>query len=79
MPQTFETHLDAARDALNRARTCLSEEIRDYPAPIAGCDAQFNHLLAQRQRVLDALGSLEASLFVPTPRSPTEDCGVESR
>ncbi|MFY0692540.1 MAG: hypothetical protein JXR14_11540 [Paracoccaceae bacterium] len=79
MPKTFETHLEAARAELDRARACLSAEIRDYPAPIAGCDAQFNHLLAQRQRVLDALGSLDAPVFVPTPRSPTEDCGVESR
>ncbi|NNK78568.1 MAG: hypothetical protein HKP40_07635 [Litoreibacter sp.] len=79
MPHTFETHLDAARDALLRARACVREEIRDYPSPIAGCDAQFNHLLAQRQRILEALGFLEASVFVPTPRSPTEDCGVESR
>jgi len=26
----------------------ITAEIRDYPRPIAGCDAQFNHLLEQR-------------------------------
>jgi hypothetical protein len=31
----------------------VHEEIRSYPAPIPACDAQFNHLLKQR----DALSS----------------------
>lgn len=26
----------------------VKAEIRGYPGPIAGCDAQFNHLLEQR-------------------------------
>lgn len=34
----------------------IKMEIAEYPGPIAGCDAQFNHLLAERQRILDALG-----------------------
>ena len=31
----------------------VHEEIRNYPAPIPACDAQFNHLLEER----DALSS----------------------
>ena len=26
----------------------IADEIRSYPRPIAGCDAQFNHLLERR-------------------------------
>ena len=26
----------------------VKAEIKDYPRPIAGCDAQFNYLLEQR-------------------------------
>lgn len=29
----------------------LNEEIRYYPGPIAGCDAQFNWLLEERIRL----------------------------
>jgi hypothetical protein len=37
----------------------IKEEIAGYPAPIAGCDAQFNHLLAERQRLLEALRDMD--------------------
>ena len=79
MPETFEGCILAARAELKVARQILQTEISAYPAPIAGCDAQFNHLLAERQKVLDALTSLEETVFVPTPRSPTPEAGVESR
>ena len=37
----------------------IKKEIAAYPGPIAGCDAQFNHLLEERQRLLEALRSAE--------------------
>jgi len=30
---------------------CINEEIRAYPRPIAGCDAQFNYLLERREEL----------------------------
>lgn len=72
-------HINAARAALDAARSLLQQEITTYPTPIAGCDAQFNHLLGERQKVLAAIQSLEEDIFVPTPRSPTPAAGVESR
>lgn len=79
MPLHFEDAIACAQDNLRRARTALNTEISGYPTPISGCDAQFNHLLAERQKVLEALRTLESPVFVPTPRTPTEFSGVESR
>lgn len=79
MTDDIEGCLLAARTELKLARRLLNTEISDYPTPIAGCDVQFNHLLAERRRVTAALGALEAEVFVPTPRSPTPGTGVESR
>ncbi|MCG6901932.1 MAG: hypothetical protein LJE68_04550 [Rhodobacter sp.] len=72
-------HIETAREALHRARKHLSAEISAYPAPISGCDAQFNHLLAERQKIANALSALSEPVFVPTPRSPSVSEGVESR
>lgn len=79
MADTFEDCVLAARAELAVARQLLQDEISAYPSPIAGCDAQFNHLLAERQKVLAAIRSLDEFVFVPTPRSPTPQAGVESR
>ena len=79
MTPTFEDCLVAARAELGEARRLLQDEITNYPGPIAGCDAQFNHLLAQRQKVLTAIQALDDPVFVPTPRSPTQQAGVESK
>ena len=68
-----------ARTELAVARQLLNDEISNYPAPISGCDAQFNHLLAERQKVHAAIRSLDEAVFVPTPRTPTQFSGVESR
>ncbi len=49
------------RDAVwleTELRKILSE-IRSYPTPIAGCDAQFNGLLEQRQALTAALSALK--------------------
>ena len=42
----------AAELALVAARHALNAEISSYPTPISGCDAQFNHLLAERYTVV---------------------------
>lgn len=69
----------AATAALEALRRGIETEIQRYPAPISGCDAQFNHLLAERRRVSDALSDLDAAVFVPTPRAPVPGRGIESR
>lgn len=79
MTPAYQADIDAAQSMLRTAKEKLGAEIASYPTPIAGCDAQFNHLLSERQKVLEALRSLETPVFVPTPRSPTEFAGVESR
>ncbi|MGF1447452.1 MAG: hypothetical protein ACFBRM_14815 [Pikeienuella sp.] len=37
----------------------VKAEIHAYPRPIAGCDAQFNHLLARRSELLSALAQAQ--------------------
>jgi hypothetical protein len=61
---------DRARTALLMARTELDNEISSYPTPISGCDAQYNHILAERRRVHAALEALDAEIHIPTPRAP---------
>ncbi len=63
-------HLDAAYQELLAAQKLLNTQIRTYPAPISGCDAQFNHLLGERQRICRALSALTTEIFVPTSRDP---------
>lgn len=47
------------REPLEQARSQIDEEIRAYPAPIPACDAQFNHLMAQRARLTRDLGCVD--------------------
>ena len=41
----------------------IKAEIAAYPAPIAGCDAQFNHLLAERAALLYAINPKSGDRF----------------
>jgi hypothetical protein len=50
------------RVKLEKERALIVEEIRSYPRPIAGCDAQFNHLLERRDAVDRALTALRSSM-----------------
>jgi hypothetical protein len=59
-----------ARAVLADAAAELDAEIHAYPTPISGCDAQYNHLLAERRRVRRALDALDAPVHIPTPRAP---------
>ena len=79
MPETFSDCLISAKAELLQARKLLRDEIHDYPTPISGCDAQFNHLIGERQKVQEALSALQSTVFVPTPRAPSQGVGVESR
>ena len=40
----------------------VAAEIRAYPAPIPGCDAQFNHLLEQRRLLARELARLDGDV-----------------
>lgn len=62
--------INRARAALDEAMAELTAEIRSYPFPVSGCDAQYNHLLAERRRVQSALHALKAPIHIPTPRAP---------
>ncbi len=70
MTDPFTSNLTTAETALRDARAGLSAEISQYPTPISGCDAQFNHLLALRRKVDAALDALDRDVLIPTPRSP---------
>ena len=59
-----------ARAALTEAAAELDAEIHAYPTPISGCDAQYNHLVAERRRVRRAVDALDAPVHIPTPRAP---------
>lgn len=50
----------ALRDFLRHAKQLLDEQIRAYPKPIPRCDAQFNHLYEQRNRVSATLDEASA-------------------
>ena|SRR5215471_12318319 len=52
------------RDIISRLedrKLSLDQEIRNYPAPIPQCDAQFNYLLEQRTRLSQQLSPLKAA------------------
>jgi hypothetical protein len=50
---------DSAKLQNERAR--IIEELRSYPRPVAGCDAQFNYLLERRDAIERALIALRSS------------------
>lgn len=76
---TFDEEQAKAAQSLRRARDLIQDELRAYPTPVSGCDAQYNHLIARRNAVTAALDALQSLPFVATPRSPSPDAGVESR
>ena len=46
------------RSQLEAEKRRLDEEIRNYPTPIPRCDAQFNHLFEERERIQRELAEL---------------------
>ena len=75
----YEDNVRRATRELKAARRQIQDEISSYPAPIAGCDAQFTHLIGLRSAIVEALQALQAPRFVATPRQLEPDAGVESR
>ncbi|WP_300037494.1 hypothetical protein [uncultured Roseobacter sp.] len=76
---SVEVTLEQARQALLSARTAITNELRSYPTPVSGCDAQYNYLIGQRGSVAEALRVLDSPQFVATPRALEPGIGPESR
>ncbi len=76
---SYDIHLDRAATELEAARDHILTEIRDYPTPVSGCDAQYNHLIGMRNAIAEALSAIRGPQFVATPRTPFPGAGVESR
>ncbi|MBI3113799.1 MAG: hypothetical protein HYZ04_04710, partial [Rhodospirillales bacterium] len=51
----------ALRDHLMREKDRIVAEIRNYPPPIAGCDAQYQYLTERRHLIAGELVRLEAA------------------
>jgi hypothetical protein len=58
---TADSDWEALRARIERLRETVAAEIRDYPAPIPACDAQYNHLLERRTALAAALATLDAA------------------
>ncbi len=76
---TYEDNLLQAETALDKAYKLIQDEIRNYPTPISGCDAQYNHLIGMRGSIREARTVIKSPRFVATPRAPQPFAGVESR
>jgi hypothetical protein len=63
MEQTIslESRWDAAERALVAAKRAVTDEIRHYPQPIAGCDAQIPALWERRDGIVAELERLAAA------------------
>ena len=53
-------NLSALRDLLEARKRDVADQIRHYPGPIPGCDAQYNHLLDIRRVLTQELRRLDA-------------------
>jgi hypothetical protein len=58
---TADIEWEALRRRLEEEKRAIAAEIETYPRPIAGCDAQFNHLLERRRALWEELSRLEAA------------------
>jgi hypothetical protein len=57
-----------ARDPLLKRLREINEEIRNYPQPIARCDAQLGGLVDERARIHAQLDALVANAAIPAPK-----------
>jgi len=64
------------KDCLERQCAALSEEVRDYPTPIARCDEQLTRLIERRGRAFDALKRVADAA---PPRTGRSTLGWRSR
>lgn len=58
----FASDWERARQHLERLKAGIGGQIHTYPAPIPACDAQFNYLLEQRDKITDELNRLAAAM-----------------
>ena len=58
---TSPSDWDALRARLVQTQEAVAAEIRAYPPPIPACDAQYNHLLARREALSEALARLDSA------------------
>ena len=65
--------LEDCIDRLEQRRTQVMQEIRAYPGPIAGCDAQFNFLLEQRASISEQLNYLQHFVAAAPINDPASD------
>ena len=56
-----EAEWGSLKGRLEASKQALAEEIRRYPPPIPACDAQYNHLLEQRQLLTQELARLDVA------------------
>ena len=58
---TRDSDWDALRARLAQLQEAVAAEIRAYPGPIPGCDAQYNYLLERRRALNEARANLDAA------------------
>jgi hypothetical protein len=55
---TIQHICEEIRAVLENKKNNLVVEMRNYPTPVAGCDAQFNYLVEQRDKLFRDLSRL---------------------
>lgn len=75
----YDAHLADAKRAFADAKSALDAELRAYPTPVSGCDAQYVHLISLRNAATSAITALEHLPFVATPRKLSAESVVEQR
>ena len=71
---TLKAEIDAH---LDRQRQAVEKQIRRYPPPIPACDAQFNFLLEERDRLCRETAALaDAVDNAPNARAATKALDV---
>jgi hypothetical protein len=58
---------DTIRVHLENKINSLVKEMRNYPTPVSGCDAQFNYLFEQRNKILRELSEINIAYSQNTP------------
>ena len=58
---TRDSDWDALRARLAQQQEAVAAEIRAYPGPIPGCDAQYNYLLERRAALAEARAGLDTA------------------
>ncbi len=62
----LEATLGEIRRGLEERKRAIAAEMRGYPQPIAGCDAQYQHLSDQRAAIARDIGGLDRACAAGT-------------